>query len=227
MCSVNSNHITTELVSKLCISSSLGKRQYAIIPVAHQVIQKYILCVEMLMLWAMQIVSSGSQFIVAWLKPIWAPFNIMQMNICTDLHFKKQTKTFLSVYRAFLSFRRVKWKVSLLLRIKAEEKPGPRLIHVTHTSGMLCMDNWLLKQHAHRWILMVLPKCHLTDVTVAPILKRLVSKASIRAHFSPTVSGETALFVGFLFQRDRSCICNLICAGQCTHFQRGIEHFQS
>lgn len=96
----------------------------------------------------------------------------------------------LSAHRAFLSFLRVEWKVSLFLRIKAEEKPGPGLIHVAHTGGMLCMDNWLSKQHGHCWILMVLPKCHLTDVTAAPILKRLVSKASIRAHSSPTVSGR-------------------------------------
>lgn len=89
--------------------------------------------------------------------------------------------TLLSAHRAFLSFFRVEWKVSLLLRIKAEEKPGPGLIHVAHTGGMLCMDNWLSKQHGHCWILMVLPKCHLTDVTAAPILKRLVSKASIQS----------------------------------------------
>lgn len=88
------------------------------------------------------------------------------------------------------SFLGVEWKVSLFLRIKAEEKPGPGLIHVAHTGGMLCMDNWLSKQHGHCWILMVLPKCHLTDVTAVPILKRLVSKASIRAHSSPTVSGR-------------------------------------
>lgn len=52
------------------------------------------------------------------------------------------------------------------------------------------MDNWLSKQHGHCWILMVLPKCHLTDVTEAPILKSLVSKTSIWAHSSPTVSGR-------------------------------------
>lgn len=98
--------------------------------------------------------------------------------------------TLLSAHRAFLSFLRVEWKVSLLLRIKAEEKPGPGLIHVAHTGGMLCMDNWLWKQHGHCWILMVLPKCHLTDVTAAPILKRPVSKASIQAHSFPTVSGR-------------------------------------
>lgn len=96
----------------------------------------------------------------------------------------------LSAHRAFLSSLRVEWKVSLFSRIKAEEKPGPGLIHVAHTGGVLCMDNWLSKQHGYCWILMVLPKCHLTDVTVAPILKRLVSKASIRAHSSPTVSGR-------------------------------------
>lgn len=105
-------------------------------------------------------------------------------------------------------FLGVEWKVPLLRRIKAEEKPGPGLIHVAHTGGMLCMDNWLSKQHGHRWILMVLPKCHLTDVTVAPILKRLVSKASIQAHSSPTESG-----------RD-SAVCQAsISEGQISHLQ--------
>lgn len=134
----------------------------------------------------------------------------------------------LSAHRAFLSFLRVEWKVSLLLRIKAEEKPGPGLIHVAHTGGMLCMDNWLSKQHGHRWILMVLPKCHLTDVTAAPILKRLDSKASIRAHSSPTVSGrDSTVCQASISEGDRSSIRNLICTGQCTHFQKCIEHFQS
>lgn len=96
----------------------------------------------------------------------------------------------LSAHRAFLSFSGVAWKVSLFSRIKAEEKPGLGQIHVAHTGWMLCMDNWLSKQHGHRWILMVLLKCHLTDVTAAPILKRLVSKTSIRAHSSPTVSAR-------------------------------------
>ena len=144
-------------------------------------------CLEMV------IVLSGSQFTVTGMKPIWAPFKIMQINISPDLpifFYYFPLFTPLSAHRAFLSFLRVEWKVSLFLRIKAEEKPGPGLIHVAHTGGMLCMDNWLSKQHGHCWILMVLPKCHLTDVTAAPILKRLVSKASIRAHSSPTVSGR-------------------------------------
>lgn len=92
--------------------------------------------------------------------------------------------------------------------IKAEEKPGPGLIRVAHTGGMLCVDNWLSKQRGHRWILMVPPKCHLTDVTAAPILKRLVSKASIRAQFSPTVSGKD------------SAVCQAsISEGQILHLQ--------
>lgn len=182
----------------------------------------------------MVIVLSGSRFTVAGMKPIWAPFKIMQINISPDLplffsffhYFPLFTP--LSAHRAFLSFLRVEWKVSLLLRIKAEEKPGPGLIHVAHTGGMLCMDNWLSKQHGHRWILMVLPKCHLTDVTAAPILKRLDSKASIRAHSSPTVSGrDSTVCQASISEGDRSSIRNLICTGQCTHFQKCIEHFQS
>lgn len=118
----------------------------------------------------------------------------MQINISPDLSvififflFPSTAPLFapLSAHRAFLSFSRVAWKVPLFLRIKAEEKPGPGLIHVAHTAGMLCMDNWLLKQHGHRWILMVLPKCHLTDVTAAPILKRPVLKDF---HLSPLLS---------------------------------------
>lgn len=134
----------------------------------------------------------------------------------------------LSALRAFLSFLRVEWKVSFFLSIKAEEKPGPGLIHVAHTAGMLCIDNWLSKQHGHRWILMVLPKCHLTDVTAAPILKGLVSKASFPSTLlSHCVWERQHCLSGVLFQRDRSCIRNLICTGQCTHFQKCIEHFQS
>lgn len=83
-----------------------------------------------------------------------------------------------------------------------EERPGPGLIHVAHTGGMLCMDNWLSEQHGHCWILMVLPKCHLTDVTPAQILKRLLSKASIWALSSPTVSGrDSTRLSGFPFQK--------------------------
>lgn len=108
----------------------------------------------------------------------------MQINISPDflcVFLWLSLFTPLSAHRALLSFLRVEWKVSLFSRIKAEEKPGPGLIHVAHTAGMLCMDNWLSKQHGHRWILMVLLKCHLTDVTAAPILKRPVSKASKRS----------------------------------------------
>lgn len=55
---------------------------------------------------------------------------------------------------------------------------------------------------------MVLPKCHLTDVTVAPILKRLLSKASIQARSSPTVSG-----------RDGTVCQASISEGQISHLQ--------
>lgn len=130
-----------------------------------------------------------------WNETNLSSFKIMQINISPDLSvflFHSTVPLFapLSAHRAFLPFSRVTWKVPLFLRIKAEEKHGPGLIHVAHTGGMLCMDNWLSKQHGYCWILMVLPKCHLTDVTAAPILKRRVSKTSIWAHSSPTVSGR-------------------------------------
>lgn len=184
-------------------SSPQSSKQYrkCILPIESQ---------RWLLLGERVVVLSGSQFTVTGMKPIWAPFKIMQINISPIYSFFSVFPLFtlLSAHRAFLSFLRVEWKVSLLLRIKAEEKPGPGLIHVAHTGGMLCMDNWLLKQHGHRWILMVLPKCHLTDVTAAPILKRLVSKAPIQAHSSPTVSG-----------RD-SAVCQAsISEGQILHLQ--------
>lgn len=143
----------------------------------------------------MVIVLSGSQFTVTGKKPIWAPFKIMQINISPDLpvFFSLPTFPLFTTYQREELFA-LSWgsneRSLFFFRIKAVEKPGPGLIHVAHTGGMLCMDNWLLKQHGHCWILMVLPKCHLTDVTAAPILKRLLSKTSIWAHCSPTVSGR-------------------------------------
>lgn len=141
------------------------------------------------------------------MKPIWAPFKIMQINISADLpvFFSLSWLSSLhSPYRQTEHFSRSlgsNERSPFCWSIKAEEKPGPGLIRVAHTGGMLCVDNWLSKQRGHRWILMVPPKCHLTDVTAAPILKRLVSKASIRAHFSPTVSGkDSAVCRGFYFR---------------------------
>lgn len=200
----DNNHVTTKLVSELDISNMccetyllhLGQHRVCILPHSPPSNAKNVFCLfnhNNGIRLEMVIVLSGSQFTVSGMKPIWAPFKIMQISISSDLPaFSPNFPLFtaLSAHRAFLSFLRVEWKVSLFLRIKAEEKPGPGLIHVAHTGGMLCMDNWLLKQHGHCWILMVLPKCHLTDVTAAPILKRLVSKTSIWAHSSPTVSGR-------------------------------------
>lgn len=207
-------HITTaKLVSRSDLSCKrcFLLRQYAFIPAVQQAIQK--------MYSAHWIIALAC----AWREgrcPLWITIHSRwnETNLSSfqdnankyqpDLLFFFSVFTLLSAHRAFLSFLRVEWKVSLLLRIKAEEKPGPGLIHVAHTGGMLCMDNWLLKQHGHRWILMVLPKCHLTDVTAAPILKRLVSKAPIQAHSSPTVSG-----------RD-SAVCQAsISEGQILHLQ--------
>lgn len=69
-----------------------------------------------------------------------------------------------------LFFFQSKWCPPLKKEGGEEGRSG--LIHVVHTSRLLCMENWLPKRQGRCWILMAPLKCHLTDVTVREILKR-------------------------------------------------------
>lgn len=66
----------------------------------------------------------------------------MKINISVDFFFLLPSLHCLISTQSISLFLKGRMKgLSLLLRIKAEEMPGPGLIHVAHTGGMLCMDN--------------------------------------------------------------------------------------
>lgn len=93
---VDNNHITTKLVSKPDVSNMvcemyfllLGQQIICILSCSPPGNTKNAFCPfnhSAGFRSAMVIVLSGSQFTVAGMKPIWAPFKIMQINISPDL----------------------------------------------------------------------------------------------------------------------------------------------
>lgn len=93
---VDNNHITTKLVSKPDVSNMvcemyfllLGQQIICILSCSPPSNTKNAFCPfnhSAGFRSAMVIVLSGSQFTVAGMKPIWAPFKIMQINISPDL----------------------------------------------------------------------------------------------------------------------------------------------